>query len=96
MQNAVITSASGSVIRTTHLTGPATDFGIGIIRNITKYPHPNKREVFATWCRFGIFVSFSLGSLVGALIFMNFHFTGFIVPVCISSFVAFRLRHHRE
>lgn len=96
LQNAVISSVSGSVIRTTHLTGPATDLGIGIVRYITKFPQPNKRETFAAWCRFGIFVWFTVGSLVGAYIFSQYHFVGFIIPVLISSFVAFRLRNHTD
>ena len=94
MQNAVITSASGSVIRTTHLTGPITDLGTGIVRYWTKYPQTNHRETFATWCRFGIIMSFITGSLVGAILFSHFQFKAFILPVVISSFVAFRLRHH--
>ncbi len=32
LQNASITSISGSIIRTTHLSGIATDLGIGIVR----------------------------------------------------------------
>lgn len=96
MQNAVITTASGAVIRTTHLTGPTTDMAIGIVRYWTKYPQPNRRETFATWCRFGIIVSFISGSIIGAVIFNKFKFGGFVVPVLISCFVAFKLRHHRE
>ena len=96
MQNAVITTVSGAVIRTTHLTGPATDMAIGIVRYWTKYPQPNFRETFATWCRFGIIVSFIFGSIIGAIIFNHFKFNGFIVPVLISSFVAFRLRQQSQ
>ena len=96
MQNAVITSASGAVIRTTHLTGPTTDMAIGIVRYWTNYHQPNPKETFATWCRFGIIISFILGSLIGAVIFMHYKFDGFIVPVIISSFVAFRLRRDHK
>lgn len=96
LQNAVITSVSGSVIRTTHLTGPATDLGTGIVRYWTKYPQSNQRETFATWCRFGIIISFIFGSLIGAILFSQYQFGGFLLPVLISSFVAFRLRHHSK
>lgn len=91
LQNAVISSASGAVIRTTHLTGVSTDLGIGIVRILSnKYGH--KHEVFANWCRLGIILSFIIGSLIGALFYFKFQFLGFYLPVVISLFVALRLR----
>jgi uncharacterized membrane protein YoaK (UPF0700 family) len=96
MQNAVISSASGAVIRTTHLTGPTTDMAIGIVRYWTKFPHSNRRETFATWCRFGIIMSFIFGSLIGAIFFNKFQFKAFLLPVLITSFVAYRLRQHSK
>lgn len=92
LQNAVISSASKMVIRTTHLTGPTTDLGIGIVRIWSTRKNLHKPELFAAWCRFGIYVSFILGSLVSAFIFFNFKFFGFILPLMISLFTAIRLR----
>jgi uncharacterized membrane protein YoaK (UPF0700 family) len=92
LQNAVISSASGMVVRTTHLTGLTTDFGIGLVRIWSNRKNLNKLEVFAAWCRFGIYVSFILGSLVSAMLFLKFEFFGFYLPVCTSIFVAIRLR----
>jgi uncharacterized membrane protein YoaK (UPF0700 family) len=91
LQNAVISSASGTVIRTTHLTGLITDLGIGIVR-VFSSEKGHKHEVFANWCRFGIFCSFFLGSLIGGTIYLKFQFFGFYLPVCICFFVALRLR----
>ena len=96
LQNAIITSVSGATIRTTHLTGTATDLGIGLIRNFTIYPNLERKDIFATWCRFGIFVSFAFGSFLGAYVFMNLKFQGFLLPVLISSFVAYRIRPHTK
>lgn len=95
LQNAVISSASGAVIRTTHLTGLITDLGIGIVR-ILSIDKGHKHEVFANWARLGIFLSFFLGSLVSAIIYMKFHFFGFYLPVSICLFVALRLRAFRK
>lgn len=92
LQNAVISSASGAVIRTTHLTGLTTDFGIGLVRIWTTRKSLHKPELFATWCRLGIFISFFLGSLVGAVAYFQLQFFGFFLPVFISLFVAIRLR----
>ena len=92
LQNAVISSASGAVIRTTHLTGPTTDLGIGLVRLWTTRKKLNRRELFATWCRLGIFWSFVFGSLVSAAIYLNFKFYGFLLPLVITLFTAIRLR----
>lgn len=92
LQNAVISSASGAVIRTTHLTGPTTDFGIGLVRIWSNRKTPNKEEMFATWCRLGIYVSFVLGSLISAYLFIHFKFAGFYLPLGITLFTALRLR----
>ncbi len=91
LQNAVISSASGAVIRTTHLTGLVTDLGIGIVR-ILSIDKGHKHEVFANWTRLGIFISFFFGSFVSALIYSKVQFFGFYLPVCICLFVALRLR----
>ncbi len=92
LQNAVIASASGAVIRTTHLTGTTTDFGIGLVRMWTMRRDFRNREHFATWCRFGIFWSFVIGSFISALLFINFKFYGFFLPLMITLFTALRLR----
>ncbi|RPJ71251.1 MAG: DUF1275 domain-containing protein, partial [Alphaproteobacteria bacterium] len=97
LQNAVISSASGMVIRTTHLTGPTTDFGIGIVRIWSTRKNLHKPELFAARCRFGIYFSFIAGSLVSAFLFFNFKFYGFVLPLAISLFSAIRLREiHRK
>lgn len=92
LQNAMITSASGHVIRTTHITGPTTDLGIGLVRMWTIRQNIDKKELFATFCRIGIIFSFILGSVVGALIFKQIKFQGFFLPVILSTFAAYRLR----
>lgn len=95
LQNAVISSASGAVVRTTHLTGVTTDLGIGLVRLWTDRHHFTKRdnkEMFATFFRIGIIFSFILGSIIGAYIFSYFKFLGFIVPFLISIFVLQKLR----
>lgn len=95
LQNAVISSASGAVIRTTHLTGLITDLGIGIVR-IFSLKSGLKHEVFANWTRTGIFCSFLLGSILGGMIYVRFQFFGFYLPVVICLFVALRLRAFKK
>lgn len=95
LQNAVISSASGAVVRTTHLTGVTTDLGIGLVRLWTDRHHFTKKdnkELFATFFRSGIIFSFIFGSVIGALIFTKLAFLGFFVPLLISIFVMLKLR----
>jgi uncharacterized membrane protein YoaK (UPF0700 family) len=96
LQNATISSASKSIVRTTHITGPSTDLGIGLIKLWTMWGLNkviDKKEIFIVWCRLGIILSFILGSVVGAFNFSQFEFMGFLFPMGISLFVAWRLRH---
>lgn len=92
LQNATISSASRSVVRTTHITGPSTDLGIGLVKLWTTRRHMDQREKFIVLCRMGIILSFILGSLAGAYCFRRFEFMGFLFPMAISLFVAYRLR----
>lgn len=44
LQNALVTRLSGAVVRTTHLTGLATDFGIEVVRVIVWYQERTRGE----------------------------------------------------
>ncbi len=92
LQNAVITSFSGAQVRTSHLTGLTTDFGIGLVRLWSSRKELHKKELFVTWTRFGIYWAFVIGSFVSALLYINFKFYGFLLPLVISIFCAIRLR----
>ncbi|PWU20099.1 MAG: DUF1275 domain-containing protein [Bdellovibrio sp.] len=86
MQNAAVTSASGAVVRTTHLTGITTDLGVGLVRVLS---HLGLRkdlgqEVKANFMRVVIIANFIFGSTVGALLFFHAHFWGFLLPATTS------------
>jgi uncharacterized membrane protein YoaK (UPF0700 family) len=91
IQNATITSASGAVVRTTHLTGITTDLGIGIVRTISaSIPKPIRQmENRANAMRSGIIVFFILGSLISSFCFLNFDYKGFFIPCLISAMLAY-------
>lgn len=85
MQNASVTSASGAVLRTTHLTGLTTDLGIGLVTGFFE-SNPEKKEIEArkNKIRIGLMLSFIFGSMLGALSFSNFQYWGFLLPTLIS------------
>lgn len=86
IQNAAITSASGAVIRTTHLTGVTTDLGIGLVRVLSRKRKDRLRdiEIQGTRIRLTLISGFVAGSTAGALLFLNLQYLGFLVPGLIS------------
>lgn len=90
LQNAAITSASGSTVRTTHLTGITTDLGLGIIRHRlgnldTK---AKEREFKANKLRAATITSYILGSFVGAFCYVQWQYAGFIIPSALALWTA--------
>lgn len=85
-QNALITTISGNVVRTTHLTGVTTDLGIGLVRIIfpKKDGKPSPQEYQANLLRFGTIAFFALGSAVGAFLFQKVAYLGFLAPAFIT------------
>lgn len=99
IQNAIGTSISRSVVRTTHLTGLTTDLGIGLVRIFSHKSSPQLRdeEFKATGMRVGIIVSFTFGSWMGASLFYKYQYYGFLIPLLISStylFISLRKKQH--
>ncbi len=95
LQNAAITSSSGRSIRTTHLTGLTTDLGLGLAR-ILAYNLKKQLlavEIRANYLRAGSIVSFVVGSAVGAWIFANLGYRGFILSALISTYAAWHGRN---
>lgn len=94
LQNAVLTSSSGSTLRTTHLTGTTTDLGIGLMRwaAMDSRDPEKKRELQANFLRIGLIVSFMIGSGVGAVLYINFHYWGFLLPIAISLYAMQKAR----
>lgn len=91
MQNGTITLVSKSVVRTTHLTGVTTDLGIGLVRVLNRYRLGAKvaEEGTSNMMRAGIILSFVIGSAIGAAVFHNWQFRGFLVPCLISGLLFF-------
>lgn len=85
LQNGTIATVSGSIVRTTHLTGLTTDLGIGLVRILTKtHRIPQEIELLANWMRIGIITSFILGSCLSGIIFLKAQYYGFVIPLFIS------------
>ena len=99
MQNALVSMVSGSVVRTTHLTGTFTDLGIELARAFQK--GDTNREVLHARINLRLVIIFFFmgGALAGAWLFRFLHFSAFFVPASILGFTLaydiFRIRLKR-
>lgn len=94
IQNAAISSASGAVVRTTHLTGITTDLGVGLVRSWSSAYNQQvqRRESLANQVRVGLILSFLLGSGVSAYLYLRVGYSGFWLPaLCSVVFLLFCL-----
>ena len=98
-QNSLVSMVSGSVVRTTHLTGTFTDLGIELAHATHKTEGQNPALRGRIRLRLAIIVFFLCGALCGAYLFRAFHFHTFLVPVAILLFTlladVFRIRVKR-
>ncbi|PTY37069.1 hypothetical protein BGP77_07250 [Saccharospirillum sp. MSK14-1] len=89
MQNALVTTYSGAVIRTTHLTGLFTDLGL-LIGGWLRGESFDKRKLILFLL---IIVGFIGGGSLGAWLFSWLHFVALSVPAVICAVLA--LLYHR-
>jgi uncharacterized membrane protein YoaK (UPF0700 family) len=93
LQNAAISTASGGSVRATHLTGPTTDLGIGIVRALS-FPLTSAglKEAADEWklvrVRVGLWAAFAAGSAVGAIGYAQYKYLGFLLPTFLALYLA--------
>lgn len=79
LQNAMIATYSGSVIRTTHLTGLVTDIGVALGNWLTGRPVKQLQVVL----QLAICIGFFWGGALGAWLFQHWHYWALLVPATI-------------
>lgn len=99
LQNALVSMISGSVVRTTHLTGTFTDLGIELAQLFDKVGKNIPALRSKIRLRMAIIFFFMAGALTGAYLFRYAHFPAFFMPVAILLYVllydVFRIRFQR-
>lgn len=84
LQNAMVTTYSGTVVRTTHLSGMFTDLGIFLGHALRGLPVDRRR---LRMC--GLIISgFLLGGVAGAACFQRLGYTTLLIPGSITAFTA--------
>jgi uncharacterized membrane protein YoaK (UPF0700 family) len=83
LQNAAVATSTGATVRTTHLTGPATDLGVHLANIFFTQGEAKKHAMRSAALRAGKIVSFIAGAGAGVSIVTNHHYLGFIFPAVI-------------
>ncbi|MCF7517684.1 MULTISPECIES: YoaK family protein [Pseudoalteromonas] len=94
LQNALATTYSGAIVRTTHVTGIFTDLGI-MFGRVLRGETLDKRKAKL----FGLIIlGFILGGLAGAWLFAKLSFAALYVPsaICILLALTYRVYSHRS
>jgi len=80
LQNAMVTTYSGALVRTTHLSGMFTDLGIGLGHLIRGRPLPIRRLTLSGL----IITGFLAGGIVGAWLFAQIGYHALLVPAALT------------
>lgn len=89
MQNAMVSMVSGSVVRTTHLTGIFTDLGIDLSALFKKSKHGRPELIKRIGLRLTIVAFFFIGGISGGLLFKSLSYKTFYIPSAILVFAMF-------
>ena len=80
LQNAMATTFSGAVVRTTHLSGMFTDLGIGLGHLLRGLPLQVRRLTLS-----GLIISgFLAGGILGARLFMRWQYDALLAPALLT------------
>lgn len=80
LQNALATTFSGAIVRTTHLSGMFTDLGIGLGHLLRGMPLPVRRLLLS-----GMIISgFLAGGVIGAWLFSLFRYRALFAPALLT------------
>lgn len=80
LQNGMVTTFSGSLVRTTHLSGMFTDIGIGLGHALRGLPLPVRQITLNV----SIIGGFFAGGLVGAVLFRAMGYHALLVPAVLT------------
>nr|WP_262708172.1 YoaK family protein [Mucilaginibacter gilvus] len=86
MQNSLVSMISGSVVRTTHLTGTFTDLGIELAQLVSNKKIKQNDLGSKIKLRFYIIFSFMAGAITGACLFRLWRFHSFFIPTGLLCF----------
>ena len=84
LQNAMVSTYSGAVVRTTHLSGMFTDLGIFLGHALRGLPVDMRR----VWLCFLVISGFLCGGVAGTFAFQSFGYSALIFPASLTAIVS--------
>lgn len=92
LQNALATTYSGAIIRTTHLTGIVTDLGLMLGGLLRRQPFDKRKATL-----FGLIIAgFICGGIAAALLFERYAFFALLLPIFACLIMALAYRYIRK
>ncbi|WP_454830194.1 YoaK family protein [Pseudoxanthomonas wuyuanensis] len=92
LQNAMVTTYSGAVVRTTHLSGMFTDLGIGLGHALRGMPLPTRRLMLSSL----IISAFLAGGILGAWLFRLLHYYALLIPATLTGLTGIGYASYRH
>jgi uncharacterized membrane protein YoaK (UPF0700 family) len=83
LQNAAVATSTGLVVRTTHLTGPATDLGIHLVTALYTDGEASRTALRHGALRAGKIGAFALGAAAGAALVPSARYGAFLLPATV-------------
>ena len=90
LQNAAVATSTGLLVRTAHLTGPATDLGIHLVELAYTDGEQRRSNLRHALLRAGKIVAFGSGAAAGLVLAYRFGFLAFVVPAAIVAVAVMR------
>nr|WP_283254661.1 YoaK family protein [Luteimonas galliterrae] len=92
LQNAMATTYSGALVRTTHVSGMFTDLGIGIGHALRGMPLARRRLMLSGL----IVLSFFAGALIGSVAFRHWGYSALLVPALLTGLAGIGYAIYRQ
>lgn len=89
LQNSMVTTYGGTVVRTTHLTGTTSDLGA----TVGNWLVGRKVDVAKVALHSGLWWGFFLGGFVAVVLYQRFGYLSMILPITIILFAAISYQH---
>jgi len=83
LQNAAVATSTGLLVRTTHLTGPATDLGMHLVDLVYTRGAERLSARRHAFLRAGKIISFAIGAIGGVMLGRGLEYLAFLVPAMI-------------
>ena len=83
LQNAAVATSTGMLVRTTHMTGPATDLGVHLATALHSKGEPRRVALQNAALRAGKITAFTVGAAAGAALAGTFGYGALLAPALV-------------